>query len=144
MADLRIIRSESIGSERTPSAGADVELASTLMASLGSLATLPRRVARMIERYTLDLFATVSELSRILKPGSKAILVIGNSTLRGVFVENARIVSAVAELAGFRLAGRHERELPPSRRYLPPPGNRGNSDLERRMRTETILSYIRP
>jgi hypothetical protein len=98
----------------------------------------------MIERYTLDLFATVAELSRILKPGSKAILVIGNSTLRGVFVENARIVSAVAELAGFRLAGRHERELPPSRRYLPPPGNRGNSDLERRMRTETILSYIRP
>lgn len=144
LADLRTIRSESIGSERAPSKGADTQLAETLMASLGSLSDLPRNIRRMIERYALDLSAMVTELARVLRPGGKAVLVIGNSTLRSVFVENSRMVSAVAEIAGLELIGRHERALPPSRRYLPPPKDRGGSHLEKRMRTETVLTYLRP
>lgn len=144
IGELRLIRSESIGSERAPSEGADDELAKTLVASLGDVTSLPRKIMRMIERYALDLFFTVKELSRVVRPGGKAVLVIGNSTLRGVFVENASIICAVAELAGLELVGRHERELPASRRYLPPPSTLGDSHFTKRMRTETVLTYQRP
>jgi hypothetical protein len=73
IGELRFIRSESIGSERAPSIGADDELARALVASLGDLTSLPSRIVRMIERYALDLFFTIRELSRVVRPGGKAV-----------------------------------------------------------------------
>ncbi|MGH3085711.1 MAG: hypothetical protein ACRDSJ_00150 [Rubrobacteraceae bacterium] len=143
IGDLRAIRSDSIGSERAPHPEADLTLAELLASSLGSLDSLPRNVRRMIDRYVLDLIGTISELHRVLRPGGKAILVIGNSTLRGVFVRNAKAVAAIAERVGFELVRETERELPPSRRYLPPPKGSGDSFFEKRMRTETVLTYAR-
>lgn len=143
VGDLRAIRSDSIGSERAPHPEADLALAELLTPSLGSLDSLPRNVRRMIERYVLDLIGMISELHRVLRPGGKAILVIGNSTLKGVFVRNAQAVAAIAERVGFELLRETERELPPSRRYLPPPKGSGDSFFEKRMRTETVLSYVR-
>lgn len=142
--ELRDIRARSIGSERAPQPGADLALAELLVSSLGPLESLPNDVRRMIDRYVLDLLGMMSELRRVLRSGGKAILVIGNSTLRGVFVRNAEVVAAIAERIGFEPVRETEHELPPSRRYLPPPRGAGYSSLERRMRTETLLSYMRP
>lgn len=144
MGELRDIRARSIGSERAPQSGADLALAELLVSSLGPLESLPNDVRRMIDRYVLDLLGVMSELRRVLRPGGKAVLVIGNSTLRGVFVKNAEVVATIAERIGFELIRETERELPPSRRYLPPPRGAGYSPLERRMRTETVLSYLSP
>lgn len=143
LGELRTIRSKSIGSERAPQPGADLPLAELLVSPLGSLASLPRDVRRMIDRYVLDLLGMMTELHRVLRPSGKAILVIGNSTLRGVFVKNAAMVAAIAERVGFELIQETERELPPSRRYLPPPKGSGASLLEKRMRTETVLTCVR-
>jgi hypothetical protein len=143
MSELRAIRAESIGSERAPSPNADQTLAELLVSPLGSLSSLPGDVRRMIDRYVLDLLGMVSELHRILRPGGKAILVVGNSTLRNVFVKNAAVVATIAERVGFELVRESERELPPSRRYMPPPKGSGNSLFEKRMRTETVLTYTR-
>lgn len=143
VGELRAIRAESIGSERAPSPSADMTLAELLVSPLGSLASLPNDVRRMIDRYVLDLLGMMTELHRVLRLGGKAILVIGNSTLRGVFVKNAAVVAAIAERVGFELVQEAERELPPSRRYLPPPKGSGGSLLEKRMRTETVLTCVR-
>lgn len=144
VGELRNIRAQSIGSERAPQPGSDLALAKLLVSSLGSLEDLPNNVRRMIDRYVLDLLGMMSELRRVLRPGGKAILVIGNSTLRGVFVRNAEVVATIAERIGFEPVRETERELPPSRRYLPPPKGSGYSFLEKRMRTETVLSYVCP
>lgn len=144
VGELRDIRARSIGSERAPQPGADLALAELLVSSLGPLESLPNDVRRMIDRYVLDLLGMMSELRRVLRPGGKAVLVIGNSTLRGVFVKNAEVVATIAERIGLELVRETERELPPSRRYLPPPRGAGHSPLERRMRTETVLSYLSP
>ncbi len=143
VGELRAIRAESIGSERAPIPGADLTLAQLLVSPLGSLASLPRDVRRMIDRYVLDLLDMMTELHRVLRSGGKAILVIGNSTLRGVFVKNAAVVAAIAERVGFELIRETEREIPPSRRYLPPPKGSGTSLFEKRMRTETVLTCAR-
>jgi hypothetical protein len=91
-----------------------------------------------------DLLAMIGELWRMLKSGGKAVLVVGNSCLQGVFVHNAGAARVAAEYVGFRLLGTSERELPPARRYLPPPAGSLKSQLEKRMRTETVLTFARP
>ncbi|HYP38991.1 MAG TPA: hypothetical protein VEX13_01400 [Chloroflexia bacterium] len=91
----------------------------------------------------LDLFPMLAEMRRVLKPGRKAVLVIGNSYIKGVYVNNAEILLAVAQQVGFAAAGRWDRELPPNRRYLPPPGEKSGTGLEKRMRTESVLTCLR-
>jgi hypothetical protein len=85
----------------------------------------------------------VKEAARVLSPGGKAVYVVGENTVRGTFIANAKIVSAVAELSGLKIDGRRARELPANRRYLPPPAIRRNAPelLDGRMRREVILSF---
>jgi hypothetical protein len=141
---LRATRSESIGSEKNPALGANETLAHNLCALIPSVGELPEKEQRIFRRYVLDLFAMMSELNRVLKPGGKAVLVIGNSCLKDVYVENALAATAVAARLGLTLSNRYERDLPANRRYLPPPTNSEASVLNKRMRTESILSFSKP
>jgi len=142
LSTLRSIRSDSIGAERMPDVGADSALAKELSAAMEPINQLPNRIRRMVDRYVLDLFAMITEIHRVLRPDGRAVFVIGNSCMKGVFVKNALAVSAAAERAGFCLFEQHERDLPPAQRYLPPPG-KDAPNLEKRMRTETVFTYIR-
>lgn len=141
IGDLRRIRAGSVGAERAPDVDADAALAAHLTSSMGPLSSLPGRERRMVNRYALDVFAMLEEFRRVLRPTGKAVLVVGNSCVRGVFVENALVVSAAAERAGFRVVNKTERHLPPARRYLPPPAERIASGIDKRMRTETVLAF---
>ncbi len=141
VGDLRTVRAESIGAERAPNPYADSSALADLMPALGELGGLPARIRRMVERYLLDLASVLGEVRRTLKPGGRATFIVGNSCLRDVFVDNAAAVTAAAYRVGLEALGRSERELPPSRRYLPPPVDIVTSDLTKRMRTEVVLSF---
>ena len=123
-------------------AGVGDVVARELSAAMEPLDQLPHQQRRMIDRYVLDLLAMITEVYRVLRPGGRAVFVVGNSCVRGVFVKNARAVVTAAERVGFRLIDQQERDLPPSQRYLPPP-TKSTSDLEKRMRTETVLTFLR-
>ena len=90
-------------------------------------------------RYRNDLAVTMSELARVLRCSGRAVIVVGNSTLRGVFVDNARVVTLSAAESDLRLVARETRELPAAHRYLPPPATEGL--LSKRMREEVILTF---
>jgi DNA modification methylase len=143
VGDLRAVRSDSIGAERRPDRKSDAAVARELCAALEPLDGLPDLERLMVERYVLDLDAVMAEVRRVLRCGGKAVLVVGNSCVRGVFVKNAAAVSAVAKRLDLRLEYEVERDLPPNRRYLPPPGVAKPSDLKKRMRTETVLTFVR-
>jgi hypothetical protein len=83
----------------------------------------------------------MSEVARVLKPEGKTILVVGNSCLRGTFIRNSDGVIRAASMVGLRLLHQVERELPTQNRYLPMPANM-NEPLGKRMRTETILTFV--
>jgi hypothetical protein len=136
LSDLRKIRGESIGSERGLSQPAHAILEELLSAV--PVEQLDRRFGRILERYAHDLHQATFEIARTLQPGGQVVFVVGNSTVRGVFVDNASITQAAAEAAGLELRTRAERDLPSSRRYLPPPSQDGPG-LHRRMRTEVVL-----
>jgi hypothetical protein len=68
---------------------------------------------------------------------------MGNSCLHGTFIQNSLALQQLAEQLGFQCISQEERELLPNRRYLPPPQASGSTDLKKRMRTETILTFVR-
>ena len=140
VSELREIRSGSIGAER----GLGSEATSTLFAeieeSMFERGTLSSRHAAMVARYALDLYAVMSEIARVLRRDGRAILVVGDSCLKGTFIRNSRGVACAARMVGLELDRKVVRHLPLRRRYLPLPAV-NDAPLGRRMRTESILSF---
>ena len=139
-ADLAHIRSSSVGAERAPDASFDSVRIDALLRSNVSTGALPPRVLNMFRRFAGDMDLTLREVSRVLETDGVAVVVIGNSTIRGTFVDNASVIVAAAQAHGLRLDQRSERDLPSGSRYLPPPEG-STSSLSRRMRTEIILTF---
>jgi hypothetical protein len=74
----------------------------------------------------------------------KAIFVVGNSTLHGNFIRNSDGIKFLAEQIGFETVSSRRRPLPENRRYLPPPESSGaGNQLEKRMREEVILTFLK-
>ena len=141
---LRSIRSAEIGAER---AGApkdeEAEALKYSVDRIGAVDGLPPRTRHILERYVLDLRALLRSLHEALRPGGSLVLVVGNSSVRGVFLRNDLAISDAAVLAGFRQTTSSERTLPANRRYLPPPSS-GDGLLAQRMRSETVMVFARP
>jgi SAM-dependent methyltransferase len=136
---LRSIRATSIGTERrwtdsfadTPLAEAAAEL---------NLANFSPRLQGLLARYLVDMDSLTKEIARVLRPRGEAVLVIGNSTIRGEYADNAQFARAAAACHGLELVERTERVLPENRRYLPPPREVDGGHLAKRMRSEVILT----
>lgn len=140
LSELRRIRSNSIGAERGTDLNQSRSLFEPIQEAMGAIEELPRRQAAMVARYAKDVYRLVSEVARVLTPKGKAILVVGNSCLNGIFIRNSDGVIRAASMVGLRLLRQVERELPARNRYLPMPRD-NDEPLGKRMRTETILNF---
>jgi len=143
LRDLRAIRRCSIGAERSPEHISDPELLDEIFRILKIPPDFPQRERRMLARYVIDLDAMLREVHRVLKCGGIAVVVIGNSSIKGSFVRNSRIIAHMLRRLGFNHVAHVSRPILPSRRYLPPPAQAGMSNLEHRMRREVVLTYVR-
>ena len=143
--DLGKLRTRSVGSEAGMGGSYDAGDVMTIIDSLGLRKRMPIRQQAMLARYVSDMHDAVAEVGRVLVPGGSAIYVVGENTVRGTYVRNSAIVTAVADLSGLALKERRVRVLPDNRRYLPPPTQRGTSDrgLHSRMRREVVLTFRR-
>jgi DNA modification methylase len=129
-------RASSIGAERKPdtvSAGIEIQ---NIMAAIGDTSTLPGKYVGMIQRYAIDLREMLNEVARVLKRRATATFVMGNSCLKGVYIQNSQALVTAAEASGLRFIEKWERDLPPGSRYLPTPES---GHLSKRMRKEVIV-----
>lgn len=142
LAHLRKIRATSIGTERTADkANPETwDLIEAMRSHAASGETFP---TGMLHRFATDMLQLGTSLARVTKPGAKAVLVVGNSTLKGNYIENDRITAHGLERAGFKLMSRTEREIPESSRYLPF-ARTASKTLAARMRSEVILAFEKP
>jgi hypothetical protein len=144
VAKIRGIRGESVGAESSSPVALNTPWVMSLIRQLGLQPTLSSRNEAILARYVWDMGAALSEVSRVLKTSGRAIYVVGDSTVRGTFIQNSFIVEAIAEERGLKLRSRTERELPANRRYLPPPSADGSGRaFDARMRKEVILEFAK-
>jgi SAM-dependent methyltransferase len=143
--ELSGIRTESVGTESGDKEASENEDVQKIITDLKLNPQLSARNESVLAHYIEDMRNSIEEAARVLSPGGKAVYVVGENTVRGTFIPNAKIVSAVAKLSGLKVDGRRARELPANRRYLPPPTARYAPDaLDGRMRREVILMFSKP
>jgi hypothetical protein len=140
---LRQLRGASIGAERAPDNPPSErvnELVSFIQHDVADRGLLP---VGTLQRFAGDLVGFASAVRRVLKNNGAAVLVIGNSTLRGNYIRNDLVAQKALEDAGFRLESRVEREIPETSRYLAINTRSKKSSLRNRMRSEVIMTMSR-
>ncbi len=136
---LRDLRSTVVGAEVGKDITDDPEIVE-ILSNLKLQPQLPKRQESILSRYIDDLRRVVRETARVLTDHGQAVYVVGENTMRGTYIPNSLIVEAVARAVGLHCVARHSRELPASRRYLPPPSKHSNlAGLDGRMRREVVL-----
>ncbi|MDP3763736.1 MAG: DNA methyltransferase [bacterium] len=79
---------------------------------VNALISIERPLAIDVANYFLDMKKVFSEMYRILKPGGKACVIIGNTNLRGVEISNAQVAAEQMQVAGFKKLDFIKREIP--------------------------------
>jgi hypothetical protein len=141
--ELTSIRAGSIGAERAPDAAADLDMAGEITRGM-PLQKLSQRKRNMIHRYAIDMYTVIKESARVLKRRGKTTLVVGNSCMNEIFVENDLIVRNSCQMAGLRLISKTKRKIPPNRRYLPSPSYENVANFKNRMRMESVMTFSKP
>lgn len=70
-----------------------------------------RQHAKSVSKYFSDTQKSIFEMFRVLKPGKKACIIIGNTTLAGVEIKNAEVTAEQMQDAGFVIKDVIKREL---------------------------------
>ena len=141
LGNIRQLRSTNVGAELAVRADQQPFVAQAVR-EMGSVQLLESRVKGMLARYVVDMDKVLAEISRVLKRRGEAVLVVGDSTIRDVFVENSRCLIFLGERNGLSLQSMRRRSLPDNRRYLPPPGRKvSGKQLRARMRKEVVLVF---
>lgn len=137
LGDLRAIRAGAVGTEVGLRPG---QLPAALETAVATRVADPGRQP-MVRRYLLDLYTALSESFRVLKPGGRALYVMGPSILSRRDYDAVQVLCEVATEAGFSPGGHGRRDLCESRRSLPPPRRSKLSEsINRRMNCEFYVA----
>jgi DNA modification methylase len=140
--EIRHLRSQNIGTEISGPSSRNTDRTRLAIKKMGKTGRLPERSRGMLARYVDDMNTVMAEIRRVLAQKGEAVLVVGDSTIQGVFVRNSRALAYLGRVNGLTLRSVRRRPLLENRRYLPPPGIRISGKLLRsRMREEVILTF---
>jgi DNA modification methylase len=111
---------------------------------IATIAREDEKRAGALHRYYSEMTRTLRQMLFVLKPGKAAILVVGNSVMRGIDTRTQDCLAAIGEAVGFELAGIGIRHLDRDRRMMP--ARRGNrqSQIEDRMHEEYVIGLYKP
>jgi DNA modification methylase len=139
VAELREIRGGTIGAERGFE-GKDDEVLQMAHAAIARFDEVPGRQQRMVLRFVNDMDRLCGSLGRVIKKRGHLVVVVADSQLRGIPVENAAICTSTAKRHGFEVIARALRPLPTRHRYLPPPSTTTGA-MSQRMKEEVIFTF---
>jgi DNA modification methylase len=139
---LTVLRRDSVGTE----VGRDLPEDKQIVRILKSLKidALPKRKRAVIAAYIDDMRSAIKEVARVLAPGGKAMYVVGENTIGGTYIQNAKMLRSLARIAGLTFRSESSRPLPQNRRYMPPPKIANSDPFDSRMRSEVILCFGKP
>jgi DNA modification methylase len=131
-----------VGTERQPSlvredSSVDVSIFDTLNKVLPALKKTSDTQAKLTERYFIDMYRVVSEISRVLKRRKHAIIVVCPSHIRKVEVPTHKILMEIGNSIGLTPKKCYTRTIDAGRRVLP----FAKESFGNRMSTEYVLIF---
>lgn len=145
VSEIRRLRGQSVGAEALSEEALDADWVKPVIKELKLKPSLSSRDHGLLARYVWDIGHALTEASRVLRRGGRAVYVVGDSMIRGTFIRNSMIVAVVAQQHGLSLVSRQYRYLPANRRYLPPPKRMTSSvAMDARMRREVVVVFCKP
>ena len=143
---------ESLGSLRGTYIGSDAtegymfeELPSLTQEIVSKLALLDVKKARVLRRYFSEMTHVLKEVFRVLRPGKAAILVVGNSIMRGMDTNTHACLAEIGCSLGFEVPAIGVRRLDRNRRMMPVSSKKNlHSQIQKRMHEEYIIGFYKP
>jgi DNA modification methylase len=135
--DYWTVSGELVGSvrARVPAcSGLDKSWLTSSAAAHATLRSLTGNLQRAFECYADDIDKVVREISRVLKRGRHAFIVVADSSARGIGVRNHVVMLELASSHGLEVEIVGHREIDPSRRQMPIKGG-----LSGRIKREELL-----
>jgi DNA modification methylase len=143
ISQLTKLRANYIGSERTVEA-APQPLPERAEDTIKTLSGLDRKKASILRKYFVEVRLVASEMYRVLKDNSAAIVVVGTSTMRGINVQTHLCLADISAEVGFDVVGITQRQLDRNKRMMPARfGKKSDSMIEQRMHEEYVIGLFK-
>jgi len=144
IGELSQKRGEYIGGEATSSFQFE-EMPPRASRVVEKIAASDEKKGQILHRYLSEMKRVLREMYRVLKPSKAAVVVVGNSTMRGMDTETPDCICAIGRAIGFDPAIVGVRELDRNRRMLPAGLHRDDSSqIEQRMHEEYVIGLQKP
>jgi SAM-dependent methyltransferase len=137
-------RGEYIGGESTKDF--DFEKLPVYTAEIvADLSNTDLKKGQVLHRYYSEMTRVLKEMFRVLKPGRSAIVVVGNSILKGKDTHTGDCLADIGRTIGFEVPKIGIRNLHRDKRMMPA-GNKLdlNSQIQQRMHQEFVIGFYKP
>ena len=141
ISEIRTLRSINIGTEVSIETTSNRAIQEAMKAMV-DLKSLDNRRLGMVRRYVWDMGKVMEECARVLKRKGRAVFVVGDSAIQGVYIKNSEALIRLADSNGLSLVSRNKRPIETKRRYLPSPEyKRAGENMQGRIKEEVILEF---
>jgi len=142
--DLSEKRKGYIGSESTENFNFE-EMPPFTESLLGRLAQIDNKKSTVVRRYYSEMTRALNEMHRVLKPGKAAVVVVGNSVIRGIDTETQVCLADIGKSIGFEVPKIGVRNLDRNKRMLPAGFTIDtSSQIQQRMHQEYVIGFFKP
>lgn len=143
ISELSKLRATYVGSERIGSMVHDA-LPEFPQRVVNELQQLDQKKATILRKYFAEMKTIFSEMFRVLREDSAAIVVVGTSTMRGIDTQTHHCLADIAARAGFDVVGVPRRSMDRNKRMMPARFGTKTSMIEDRMHEEYIIGLLKP
>ena len=143
VGNLSTLRAAYIGSERVKGTQF-AALPERPAGIIRALALLDKSKSEMLAKYFTEMKAVLTEMYRVLRHDSAAVVVVGPSIMRGINVQTHHCLADIAAESGFDVVGVVQRMLDRNKRMMPARFRKTDSMIEQRMHEEYVIGLWKP
>lgn len=104
-----------------------------------------KKKALVLHRYFSEMTRVIQEMYRVIKPGKASVVIVGNSTMRGIDTMTAECLGEIGKSIGFDVPLIGIRQLDRNKRMLPAGETINlNSQIQQRMHEEYVIGFYKP
>ncbi len=141
--DLSHKRKKYIGSEDTLEVQFE-DLPPQTLEIVNEVASADPRRGKVLHRYYSEMRRVLAEMFRVLKPGKAAIVVVGNSVMRGKDTQTPNCLAEIGKSLGFDVPKIGVRNLDRNKRMMPAGSTVDtNSQIQQRMHVEYVIGFYK-